>query len=133
MAAHGREPRAEYIALAALAAVRDLDRDRDAFYIDFIHAGLGEVARAALEILMNKANYEFQSDFARKYFSMGKAEGKALGEAQLLLKLLRFKGFTVSPELTARVESCQDIDQLDRWAERVLTATSLDDIFPAAG
>ncbi len=129
VAAHGREPGAEHIALAALTAVRDLDRDRDAFYTDFIYAGLGVVARAALEMLMNKANYEFQSDFARKYFSMGKAEG----EARLLLKLLRFKGFTVSPELAARVESCQDLDQLDVWAERVLTATSLEDIFPAAG
>jgi hypothetical protein len=48
-----------------------------------------------------------------------------------LLKLLRFKGFTVSPELAARVEACQDLDQLDRWAERVLTATTLDDIFSA--
>ena len=129
VAAHGREPGAEHIALAALAAVRGLDRDRDAFYTDFIYAGLGEVARTALELIMNKANYEFQSDFARKYFSMGEVKG----EAKLLLKQLRFKGFTVSPELAARVESCQDLDQLDLWAERVLTATTLDDIFPAAG
>ncbi len=136
VAAHGREPGAEHIALAALDAVRGLDRDRDAFYTDFILAGLGEVARSALEMLMNKANYEYQSDFARKYFSQGKAEGEAkgkvLGEAQLLLKLLRFKGFTVAPELAAHVESCQDLAQLDRWAELVLTATALEDIFPAA-
>ncbi len=132
VAAHGREPGAEHIALAALTAVRGLDNDREAFYLDFILAGLGEVARAALEMLMNKANYEYQSDFARKYFSEGKAEGQAQGQAQLLLKLLRFKGFTVAPELAARVESCQDLAQLDAWAERVLTATSLDDIFPAS-
>ena len=89
---------------------------------------LGEVARAALELLMNPATYQFQSDFARKYIAMGNAEGKA----QMLLKLLRIKGFTVSPELAARVESCKDVDQLDLWAERVVTATSLDDIFAAA-
>ncbi len=135
VAAHGREPGAEYIALAALTAVRGLDRDRELFYPDFIFAGLGEVARVALELLMNKPKYEYQSDFARKYISIGKAEGKAegkvLGEAQLLLKLLRFKGFTVTPELVAHVESCQDLAQLDLWAERVLTATVLEDIFPA--
>jgi len=138
--AHGREPGAEYIALAALTAVRDLDRDPELLYPDFIHAMLGEVARAALEQLMNKATYEYQSDFARKYISIGKAEGeaegeargKAEGQAQLLLKLLRFKGFTVSPELAARVESCQELAQIERWAERVLTATTLDDVFAAA-
>jgi hypothetical protein len=130
--AHGHEPGAEHIALAALAAVHGLDRDSELLYPDLIRAMLGEVARAALETLMNKANYEYQSDFARKYISIGKAEGEARGEARLLLKLLRVKGFTVSPELLARVESCQDLDQLELWAERILTATSLDDIFAAA-
>ncbi len=90
---------------------------------------LGEVARAIVEQIMNKGTYQFQSDFARKYIAMGKAEG----EARLLLKQLRFKGFTVSPELVARVESCQDLEQRGRWAERILTATTLDDVFtPAA-
>ncbi|MBK7829257.1 hypothetical protein [Nannocystis sp.] len=128
VAAHGSEPGAEYIALAALTAIRGLDSARELLYPDFILAMLGEVARAALELLMNPATYQFQSDFARKYIAMGNAEGKA----QMLLKLLRIKGFTVSPELAARVESCKDVDQLDLWAERVVTATSLDDIFPAA-
>ena len=132
VAAHGREPGAEHIALAALTAVRGLDRGRELLYPDFILAVLGEVARAALELIMNKANYEYQSEFARKYISLGKAEGKVLGQAELLLKQLRFKGFTVDPELAARVESCQDLGQLDLWAERVLTATTLDDIFAAA-
>jgi len=109
--------------------VHDLDTDAALLYPDFILAMLGEVARAALEHIMNKATYEYQSDFARKYISIGKAEGKAEGEARLLLKQLRFKGFAVSPELAARVESCRDLDLLDRWAERVLTATTLDDIF----
>ncbi len=131
VAAHGREPGAEYIALAALSAVRGLDSDREAFYPDFIFAMLGEVARAALELIMNKANYEYQSDFARKYISMGKAEGEVLGQAQLLLKQLRFKGFAVDAELETRVQGCQDLAQLDLWAERILSATTLDDIFAA--
>ncbi len=86
---------------------------------------------------MNPATYEYQSDFARKYISIGKAEGIAEGKAegiaegkaQTLLKLLHVKGLAVPAELTARVESCQDLDQLDRWIERVLTATTLDEVF----
>lgn len=129
VAAHGHEPGAEHIALAALSAVRDLDSDRHLLYPDFIFALLGQVARTALEQLMRIPNYEYQSDFARKYIAMGKAEGKAEGQAQMLLKQLRVKGFTVAPELAARVESCGDIAQLDTWAERVLTASTLDDVF----
>lgn len=55
VAAHGREPGAEFIALAALTAVRGLDSARELLYPDFIHAMLGDVARAALELLMNPA------------------------------------------------------------------------------
>ncbi len=134
--AHGHEEGAEFIAMAALDALHGLDRDDELFYPDFILALLGEVARAALEQLMNKP-YEYKSDFARKYVAIGKAEGKAegeaIGEARLLLKLVHLKGFTISPELTARVESCRDLAQLDLWAERVLTATTLDDIFSPVG
>jgi len=142
--AHGREKGAELIALAALDAVGDLDSDRGVLYPDLILAMLGEVARAIVEQIMNKGTYQFQSDFARKYIALGKAEGEAegeargeargkvVGEAQLLLKQLRFKGFTVSPELVARVESCQDLAVLDLWAERVLSASTLDDVFAVA-
>ena len=125
VAAHGREPGAEHIALAALVASRDLDNERDVLYPDFIFALLGEVARKALEQLMQARNYEYQSDFARKYFYGGKAEGKA----ELLLRLLRRKGLPVDAAVEARVTDCKDAEQLDTWAERVLTAASLDEVF----
>jgi hypothetical protein len=129
--AHGREPGAEHIALAALAASRDLDSERDIFYADFVLAHLGKVARKALEQLMPARPYEFQSDFARKYFYGGKAEGIAEGKARMLLRQLRRKGFAVDAAVEARLADCKDDDQLDTWADRVLTATSLDEVFAA--
>lgn len=133
VAAHGREPGAEHIALAALAASRDLDSERDVLYPDFVLALLGEVARKALEQLMQARDYEYQSEFARKYFHGGKAEGKAEGATEtrqkLLLRLLRHKGFAVDAAVETRVTDCKDDDQLDTWADRMLTATSLDEVF----
>lgn len=73
--------------------------------------------------------YEYQSDFARKYFFEGKAEGKAVGRAELLLKLLRLRGFVVPEGLQRDISGCTDIDRLDRWAGRLLTANSLADVF----
>jgi hypothetical protein len=132
-AAHGHQPGAEHIAHAALLAVRDLDSEHSLVYPDFILARLGEVARAALELLMPPKGYEYQSDFARKYYGEGIAAGIAAGEikaeARILLKQLRLKGFEVSPELQSRVETCTDLAQLDLWIERILGAHSLADVF----
>ncbi len=128
-AAHGSEPGAEHIALAALLAVRDLDSERELLYPDFILSHLGAVARAALELLMPPRGYEYQSDFARKYYGEGIAAGEIKGEARILLRQLRLKGFEVSLELQARVEGCKDLAQLDLWLERILPARSLADVF----
>ncbi|MCZ7684711.1 MAG: DUF4351 domain-containing protein [Sandaracinaceae bacterium] len=57
----------------------------------------------------------------------GKAEGEASGRAQLLLKLLQLKFGALPDEVTARVVSAS-IDELDRWGERVLAATTLNDV-----
>lgn len=133
VAAHGREPGAEHIALAAIAACHDLDSERSLLYPDFVLALLGKVARAALEQIMQSKNYEYQSDFVRKYFYGGKAEGRsegrAEGKAELVLKLLRRKGFPVDAAVEARVTACHDDILLDTWAERLLTAADLDEVF----
>ena len=128
-AAHGHEPGAEHIALAALIAVRDLDSENGLLYPDFILSRLGEVARAALELLMPPKGYEYQSDFARKWYGEGIAAGEIKGEARMLLKQLRLKGFDVTPELQAQIEGCKDLAQLDLWVERILAAQSLADEF----
>lgn len=41
-----------------------------------VSASLGEVARAALEDLVNTGKYEYpQSEFAKKHYAKGRAEG----------------------------------------------------------
>jgi hypothetical protein len=136
VAAHGHEAGAEHIALAAIAACRDLDNERDLLYPDFVLALLGKLARVALEKIMqarNLGNYEWKSDFCRDLFNGGKIEGKAEGKAEgastLLLRLLRRKFGAVEDEVEARVLACKDVEQLDCWAERVLDANCVADVF----
>ncbi len=124
VAAHADDPGAEHIALAALAAAHTLDNNRAVLYPDFVIALLGAVARAALEKLMATTHYEFQSDFARGYF----AEGKSVGKAETLLKLLQLRGFIVPEAEQGRVLACRDLDRLDAWVARVLTARDLDEV-----
>jgi hypothetical protein len=58
----------------------------------------------------------------------GKAEGKAEGEAAMLLKMFKLKGFKLSAAQTKRVNACRDTAQLERWGERVLTAATLKEV-----
>ena len=55
-------------------------------------------------------------------------EGLAEGKAQLLLKQLRLRGFSVSRADRQRILACTDHAVLDAWAARVLTAADLPEV-----
>ncbi len=57
----------------------------------------------------------------------GREEGRAQGRAELLLKLLRLK-FGKIPRSAAQRVRRASLDELDRWAERVMTASTLEDV-----
>ncbi len=122
-------------ALAATVAVSGLRSERALIYTDLVLAGLSDAVRRMVEGLMESKRYEYQSDFARRYFGAGKAEGmaegraegKAEGKAELLVKQLRLRFGGLSTEARERVAAATN-EELDRWAERILTAESLDDV-----
>lgn len=136
VAAHGREPGAEHIAVTAFSAMHTLDDKRSVLYADLVYSLLGPAARVALEALMQARDYEFQSDFARKYFSKGHAEGHAEGrfEGRIegLLLALNVRGFTVTERLRERILSCRDLNLLDTWYARARSANSLAELFGPA-
>jgi hypothetical protein len=59
---------------AASAGLAELPEERQKLYWDLICSCLPELARRALEARMIKG-YEYQSDFARKYFGQGVEQG----------------------------------------------------------
>lgn len=54
-------------------------------------------------------------------------EGRQEGRQELLMKLLRLRFGDLSPRVEARISGASPSD-LERMAERVLTAASLDDV-----
>ena len=60
----------------------------------------------------------------------GRTEGEAKGEAKLLLKMLTLRFGPLSDATRARVEAAS-IEQRDTWAERILSAATLDDVLAA--
>jgi predicted transposase YdaD len=55
----------------------------------------------------------------------GRQEGLLLGEARVLLKLMRLKFGAVPDEVVARVEAASEAE-IEQWAERILTAETLE-------
>ncbi|MEM9456954.1 MAG: DUF4351 domain-containing protein [Myxococcota bacterium] len=57
-----------------------------------------------------------------------RSQGKQEGQAKTVLRLLRAR-FRRVPRAVARRVNQGSMAQLDRWAERLLTANTLDEVF----
>lgn len=122
--AHGADDDAELaarIAAAAHSASCALDDERATLYYDLVQKHLSEAARRALNT-MAIANYEYQSEFARRYFAQGKAEGKV----DLLAQQLTRRFGPLPAAATARLADAS-VAELDVIGERLLNAQSLDE------
>jgi hypothetical protein len=59
----------------------------------------------------------------------GKAEGRAEGEARMLLAVLAARGVDVSEEDRERINRCTDPDQLEAWGSKAAVATTIKELF----
>jgi hypothetical protein len=112
-----------------MAASVGLDAERSRLYFDLTMASLSEAAREALQG-MDPSKYEYQSEFARSYFAQGKAEGEAQGKAEIVLRLLSLRFGPLTERALTRLRAATVAD-LDRIAERVLTAASIEEVLGA--
>ncbi len=128
---------------AAFRACERLDTERALLYLDLIGSSLNDIARAAFEDLM-AINYEFQTDFAKKYseklvaaesaarskgLADGRAEGRAEERAKSILAVLEARGIKIGAGQQQRVLACADLDTLDRWIRRAATVAKADELF----
>ncbi len=60
--------------------------------------------------------------------AQGVAQGKITHTVEMLLRLLRKRFGDVPPTAEERIRTAS-IDRLDEWAERILTAATLDEVF----
>jgi hypothetical protein len=74
--------------------------------------------------LVSLHGYEFQSEFAKKYA----AEGRKDGEQKILLRQLTVKFGELPDGILQRIRAADDA-YLERWAERILVARTIDDVF----
>jgi hypothetical protein len=130
--AHGRKEvtTATAIGVAAVKAVSRLPEEQGLLYSLLIEANLSEAARKAIEMQPGLENYF--SEAQRRNYERGRAEGeakgKAKGKADAVLKILTRRGLTPSADQRRRIVACTDLATLDRWLDRSLSASSVDDL-----
>ena len=111
------------VARAALRAIRSLPDERGRLYLDLIIRALPAEARALIEADMIK-NYEYQSDFARKYYAQGQIEGKIEGRREALVLLATARFGELGEEDQAWIAAIPDIE-LSRLTVEIMTASDL--------
>ena len=82
------------------------------------------------KIMAGMTAWDIEDRGIAKGIAKGRAEGRAEGAAKTLLKQLRVKFKALSADLEARVMAAPP-EQLDAWAEAVLTAATLDEALAA--
>lgn len=135
--AHAESPGALDAVETALHAISSLERDRANLYLDLIIGSLPAVMIQAVEQLMQSRNYEYQSDFARRYYGQGREAGREEGreagreegrEAALrgaLGRLVKARLGDVPAGIQAAIDSCSDSERLLDWIEQVGGAADL--------
>ena len=73
---------------------------------------------------MDSRNYEFQSNFAKKYVALGRTER----DREVLIRQLTQRFGELAEDIQQRIEQAEG-DELEQWIERVIPATSLEDVF----
>ncbi len=137
---HGHGEHAAELGELAAEASLAFEPDRRTLYVDMVLAALEPSARRKVEAIMVQ-KYEYQSEYARRYFGQGLAEGKAEGmaegkaeglaegKAEGVLRVLQARGINVPDELAERVRACRDMPTLDTWLTRAATLTDVRELF----
>jgi hypothetical protein len=107
-----------------LQAIAGVDTARREIYTRLIRATAPAAVRRALEELMATV---FRDEFVDGLLD----QGRATGEAAMLLRVLAARGFTVPDDIRQRVQSCTDLAQLEAWGDRAVIARSVEELFTA--
>jgi hypothetical protein len=80
---------------------------------------------------MATTDWPVSTPFAKHYgrgLAEGEAKGEAKGEATAILTVLATRGIAVPGHHAATILACTDLDQLQEWLTKAVTATTIDDL-----
>ncbi|MBD0841179.1 hypothetical protein ICC28_21065 [Streptomyces sp. TRM68416] len=129
--AHANSPDIDAILDALGHALSGLDLDASGYFWQFLEKTLGKTpAGEKWKDIMGFVNYfPGQGTLLEKAYTEGEAKGEARGEAKAVLSVLEAREIPVSDAIRERVTTCTDINRIDGWLRRAVTATRAEDLF----
>ena len=123
---HAKNPDVGAILKAVTTVLRDTPQAIADPIIELISQGLAK--RPAAELWRNLVAVDLS--FYKSYIAEEiRDEGRAEGRAEDILAVLAERGIDVPEEARQRITSCSDLEILQRWLLRAVTAPSADEIF----
>lgn len=78
---------------------------------------------------MSTGKWEYKSDFARRHYGRGYAVGYARGAARAVVACLGARGVDIPDGLQEWITQVRDLEQLETWIRRAVTASSVEELF----
>ncbi|WP_234432573.1 MULTISPECIES: hypothetical protein [unclassified Streptomyces] len=127
---HGRGPRAAAILESLAAALRTIDRDSAAVFVQFVDSCLADPqAKQMWRDLMTAIQYFWRHPLAEQVREEGREEGRVEDRQEMTLRILQWRGIPVTDTVRERVQACTDLAQLEAWAQRAVHAADARELF----
>ncbi|MFD5472433.1 hypothetical protein [Streptomyces sp. NPDC127105] len=127
---HGRGPQAAAILEPLATALRTIDAESAAVFVQFVDSCLADPqAKEIWRDLMTAIHYFFRHPVAEQV----REEGRVEESAEMTLNILEWRGIPVPDAVRERVLACADREQLKAWARRAVHATSAEELFVVSG
>ncbi len=131
---HGRGPQAPAILESLASALRTIDPDNAAVFVQFVDSCLADPqAQQMWRELMTATQYFWRHPLAEQVREEGREEGVEQGRLQdrreMTLRILQWRGIPVPDAVRERVNTCTDLDRLETWAQRAVQATDAREVF----
>lgn len=122
---HEKSNDIEQLLKTASAELAPLPEEIAKRYTQYMLGQLSEQPRTILEALMQQETYPYQSKLLADLKAEGKVEGKVEGESNALLIIIESRGLPVTEDQRRRIESCQDLNELNSWLKLAAIAPTV--------
>ncbi|WP_018545267.1 hypothetical protein [Streptomyces sp. LaPpAH-108] len=127
---HGRGPQSAAILKSLASALRTIDPENAAVFVQFVDSCLADPqAKQMWRDLMTAIQYFWRHPLAEQVREEGREEGRVESQRELIIRALECRALSVPDDIRARVNTCEDPDQLDTWFQRAVHATNAADLF----
>lgn len=120
------------VAATAAEAMQVLPQPQVRLCLDLMEATMPPESLARWEEWMSEAGYTWRSPINQRILREGREAGLQEGRDQALRELvgqqLEIRFGPLSPDVSQRLRE-EDLDEVQRWAHRVVTAERLEDVF----